>query len=94
MNCGVLQIYSDSIESTVRHCQDRPTPTHSAAARFESLRGHVGRCLLRLDCLHALGHGGGGAADGVRHVKVLQDLQAHVDLLPGGNLEGKRDSTF
>ena len=61
-------------------------PTHWSFPESQ-LRRDVGGGLLRLDGLHALGHGGGGAADGVRHVKVLQDLQAHVDLFTSGNLE-------
>ena len=63
----------------------RPTPPYLSTA-LES-RLYVGRRLLRLHRLHALGHRGRGPADRVRHVKVLQDLQAHVDFLAGSDLE-------
>ena len=42
------------------------------------LRLEVFLCSLCFDSRHALGHSGAGSADGICHVKVLQQFGGHV----------------
>ena len=51
---------------------------YALALPFIFLRLEVFLRPLRLDSCHALGHGRAGSADGVGHVKVLQQLGGHV----------------
>jgi hypothetical protein len=53
---------------------------------LDRLRLQVGLRLLLLDRLHALCHRGRRLADRIRHVKVLENLEADVDLPARGRL--------